>query len=103
MMSKLLRYVLLLVGCSALIITMIPGRSIPVIAQADTGVATITGKFTITNQDLLGDATEPSIVLFDMSAFVKRDFDGQLKYSDQPMGVVQGDLSKGANYIVSLP
>ena len=100
-MSKLLRYIMLLVGCSALIITMIPGRA--VFSQADTGVATITGKFTITNQDLLGDATEPAVVLFDMTAFVKRDFDMPLKYNDQPMGVVEGDMSKGATYTLSLP
>src|SRR5579862_8248258 len=99
-MSKLLRYSLLVLVCTAL---ALPAMSNHALAQSDTGVATLTGNFKITNQDVLADSSEPEIVLYDMTAFVQRNLDMQLKYNDQPLGAVQGDMSQGASYVLSLP
>ncbi|HVO42061.1 MAG TPA: hypothetical protein VMT34_05550, partial [Aggregatilineales bacterium] len=103
MMPKLWRYILLGLVCGALILALLPAAVPPVIAQSDSGVATLTGKFTITNQDVLADSSEPEIVLYDMTAFVHRNFDEQLKFNYQPLGAVSGDISQGASYTLSLP
>jgi C-terminal processing protease CtpA/Prc len=69
----------------------------------DAGVATISGKFTVSNPFILEDYAEPYIALIDLTAFVKRDKDMPLPFPDQTIGRVDGDPTQGASYVLPLP
>jgi len=82
---------------------LIPGARATQAQDDSSGVATISGKFTVSNPFVLEDYAEPYIALIDLTAFVKRDKDMPLPYPDQTIGSVNGDPTKGASYVISLP
>lgn len=99
-----LRLGLLLVLLSALLAVPAFGQTRQVSAQdGSNGVATLTGDYPITNQDILERSTEPQVVLIDMTAFVKRDKDFPLPSPEQVVAGAEGDVSKDPTYTMQLP
>ena len=80
-------------------VLLVPGAR-PTQAQDDSsGVATISGKFTVSNPFVLEDYAEPFIALIDLTAFIKRDKDMPLPFPDQTVGSVTGDPTKSTKEI----
>ncbi len=107
-----IRAAALLALCVALVLAAAPARlsvaqvatAAPTQAAASTdGVATITGSVTVTSPFALEDSAEPFLALIDLTAFVKRDRDAKLPFSDQTIAGLTGDISKGARFTMSLP
>lgn len=87
---------LLVAGCFA-------GMARPSTAQADEGVATLTGSVTVSNPIALSALTEPYILLMDMTAFIERDRALAPPLESEVIGPLDGDISQGAAYTLNLP
>lgn len=99
-----IRFIIVGVLCSVLIASSGFSHVLTIHAQSpDSGVATITGKVTLTNPDVLADDAEPFMTLIDLTAFVKRDHDMHLPSPIQITTGLQGNLSKGAQFTIPLP
>jgi C-terminal processing protease CtpA/Prc len=100
-LKAITRYAAPLILCLVLTFTMAPLTGAQ--SGSDQGVVVVTGKVIVSNPFVLEDAAEPLIALIDLTAFVKRDRDMKLPYSDQTTAGLEGDLAQGAAFTLPLP
>src|SRR5450432_4191119 len=81
-----------------------PQMGMALAQSADNGVTTITGNVYTSNPFVQDSATEPYIMLVDMTAFIKRDHELPLP-ANQVIAHIDGDITQqgAAKYTMNLP
>lgn len=80
-----------------------PTLRTPAAAQNDGGVTALTGSLTITNPLILGNFSQPYVLLADLTPYVRRDRELSLPPGSQVIAPFDGDLADGASFRINLP